>query len=179
MSTDTLPNHGPVVEEAAKENKHSSNGQSKSPTYLEPIIYDEKDLELVTIPVTIGKHELMLREASGDATIKWRNAQMRCAKMTNDGKLASVDGLADTESLLISFCLVDKQGRQVSKDFVRGLKPRIQKRLFETIKKISDLEETEMTDEQLEEEIRKLEGKREERRGKNAESMNSITDGSD
>lgn len=111
---------------------------------MEPLNFD--DIALIEIPVKIGSKRYVLREATGDAACKYKNAQMACAKFNADGKPAGVGNMADTEPLLVSLCLfeVDDQGQplktSVPLQTVRGWPARIQKALFEKVQAISQLE---------------------------------------
>ncbi len=104
------------------------------------------DLEVVSIPVTIGGEKYELREASGDAACKWRNAILSKAKLGPDGKPQTVGSIADTEPLLVSLCLFNESGKNVSLSVVRSWPARIQKALFNKIKDISDLDEDEQSE---------------------------------
>ncbi len=104
-------------------------------------------VEPIEVPVSIGKHKYVLREASGAAACKWRNAQLKASKIV-DGKVSGLEGMPDTEPLLISYCLfcVDSTGavtQTVPLEIIRGWPYRIQRGLFAKLKEISALEEKE------------------------------------
>jgi hypothetical protein len=130
-----------------------------SKTTYQPIVFSTEDLEPIVISVTVGDKEYTLREASGDAGIKWHNACTKCFKTSKEGGIASIEGLADTEALLVSLCLTDKVGRQVSINTIRGWPYKVQKHIFEAAKEISNLNEDEKTEEQLELKIANLKEK--------------------
>jgi hypothetical protein len=69
----------------------------------EEMVFD--DVDRVAIPVTIAGVKYVLLEASEEASCKFRNALLRCTRPGPDGKPTSYDGVADTESLLVSLCL--------------------------------------------------------------------------
>jgi hypothetical protein len=107
------------------------------------------DLSPVEIPVKLSNKEYVLREASGDAAVKWRNAQVRAARMV-DGKVSGVGDIADSEPLLVSLCMwevttVSGTRREVPVPLhvVRSWPARVVSTLFEKIKEISGLEGTE------------------------------------
>lgn len=157
------------------------------------LVFD--DLEPICVPVRVGPKDYILREASGDAACKWRNAITRVTRM-QDGKVSSVGDIADTEPLLISLCLFeiqrDKDGkpssdppvadpkRPVSEKVIRTWPHRVQRALFDKARAISELEEKE-TAEDLEKKIADLQEKlaklREGDGPKNGPS--ATTDGSD
>lgn len=105
------------------------------------------DLTPIALPVRVKGKDYLLREATGDAVAKWRNAQLRATRLGGDGKPASIDGLADAEPLLVSLCLfeVGQGGKElpVSVQTVRSWPGRITSALFARAKEISELEEKE------------------------------------
>lgn len=122
------------------------------------------DLEPHVEPVTIGGVDYFLKEASGDAACKWKNTIMKSTKIGPDGKPVGIDGLADSEPILVSLCLVeaDKDGspskRHVSVSTIRSWPARIQTALFEKAKEISGLNDEE-TEEVLEKRLQETEAK--------------------
>jgi len=110
---------------------------------------------LAQVDVEIGDFKYVLQEASGKVATAYRNAQIACTKLGENGKPSSINGIASTESLLVSLCLFrihDKDGKSdlkpVSQAFVEGLSCRVQKALFEESKRISDLNESEPKEQQ-------------------------------
>lgn len=110
---------------------------------------DFSDLSSTAIDIPIGKSIYILREASGDAAIKYRNAVLKATKLS-DGKVSGLDGLADTEAYLVHLCLFetlrDSAGsptgeRNVPIPTIRNWPNRVQKALYDRAKKISSLEE--------------------------------------
>lgn len=138
------------------------------------IVFD--DLEPIKVEVQIGTDAYTLKEASGDAGVKWHNALTKCFKATQAG-VTSADGIAETEPLLVSLCLSDNCGRQVPVAKIKGWPYRLQKALFEKAKEISNLAEDEQTEEQLVKKIELLQEKLDKVREKKGLSE-STTNGS-
>lgn len=104
------------------------------------------DIAPVEVPVTLGDQRYVLREASGEAAERYQAAVLRGARLA-DGKVVGMD-LSGVESLLVSLCLVDHEGKPVPLSQVKSWPARIQKALFEKAMDISGLREQE-TEEQL------------------------------
>jgi hypothetical protein len=134
---------------------------------LSPIIFD--DLAPIEIPVTMGKKQYILREASEAVAAKWRNHNMQGIRVVG-GKVAGMDGVGDTQALLVSLCLceTDENGavltikvgneeipKTVPLAEVRRWHSRIVGPLFDRAKAISKLDEQE-TEETLVEKIGRL-----------------------
>ena len=99
-------------------------------------------LDVIEIPIKVGDKDYVLREASGDAAAKWRNAMFAGAKLGANGKPESVHNMADTEPLLVSLCLFDAENNKpVSLQTVRSWPSRIITPLFNKAVEISDLGE--------------------------------------
>lgn len=101
------------------------------------------DLTPREVPVTIGKEQYLLVEATEDVACKFRNASLNNMKV-DDGKIVGMSGVADVEPLLVSMCLLKNVGNSmvpVDISTVRAWPSRIVKKLFETIKEISELGE--------------------------------------
>jgi hypothetical protein len=147
-----------------EEDSRSGEGPDLSPM-------DLGDAEPVQVDVVIQKRHYVLREADGESAVKYRNASMRAARMS-DGKVVGVEGAADCEPLLVSLCLyqVDPNTGQirytregdpdkrylVPLHLIKRWPSRIQRRLFDKVKEISDLGERPETEEQLVKEIGRL-----------------------
>ena len=130
---------------------------------------DFGELNPAEVDVKIGGREYVLREASGDAACKYRNALLKATKLGPNGKPQSLDGVADSEPLLVSLCLFEKyrSGDEIKErpailPQVRGWPSRVQKTLFDRAKKMSGLDESEKTKEQIQEQIKELRKKLEE-----------------
>lgn len=107
---------------------------------LEPIVIEDPDPK--SVPVTIGGRKYLLKEATADAAVRYRNAAARAARMT-DGKVTGVDGIAEAEPLLVANCLFELRGDGgtgplVSVTTIKGWAVRVQKQLFDRIKEMSD-----------------------------------------
>lgn len=112
-------------------------------------MYEEVSMDLTptVIPVTLGGEKYELREASGAASVKYKNAVMSGMVLGPDGKPTSAKNLADTEPFLVSLCLF-KIGSEKPVELATVLSwpSRVQKRLYKLVKEISDLDETKATD---------------------------------
>lgn len=109
------------------------------------------DLTPICIAVTVGNKKYALKEASGDAAVRYRNAQLGCTELGPDGKPKKIVGIGDTEPLLVSLCLFEvtevdaegnivKTGANVPVNTIRSWPARIQKALFEKIKEVSEID---------------------------------------
>jgi hypothetical protein len=105
----------------------------------------EFDMDPVQKSVTVGGESYVVKEASGDASVKFRNAMLACMKWNTEGGVNEARGLATVEPLLVSLCLfrLDKDGKEhkVPEVVVRQWPSRVQKSLFTWIKKVSELDE--------------------------------------
>lgn len=133
----------------------------------EPMDFTGPDLEPIVIPVMIlrknpedGKYrsvQHVLKEASEDASVKWRNAAMRHARY-EDGQIKTVGNVADCEPVLVSYCLFevlpDGTHKPVPEKEVRDLPSRIVTKLFDRARKISGLDDDD-TEESLVKRIEK------------------------
>jgi hypothetical protein len=108
----------------------------------------------IEVAVEIEGKAYTLREASGDAACKYRNAQLERVEMGPEGKPSRFHGLADLEPLLVSLCLFnDENGKQVNINTIRSWPSRILKPLFDKAKEISELGEEEETIEDLQKKL--------------------------
>lgn len=117
---------------------------------LEPMVFDM--LTPARVPVTINGQEYVLYEATEGDVCQWRNHQLRSTQM-QDGKVKNLDGMADSEPLLVSLCLrkvVNNQHLPVPINVVRQWQHKMVDTLFERAKLISGL-----VDEESEEAISK------------------------
>lgn len=119
-----------------------------------PATLDFGDLEPIRIPVRYRGVDYVLKEATNDAIVKYRNAVFKAARVGQDGKIAAWEGIADCEPLLVSMCLfklVDKDGKGqplnpvqevvVSLNAVRNFPNEMVTKLYETAKLISKVED--------------------------------------
>lgn len=102
----------------------------------------DSDLGKKEIPVRYQGRDYVLREASEGAAIKWRNAQMKAARFNQHGQITGAEGLADTEPLLVSYCLFETDtGNPVHFNTICGWPAKMVKKLFQKAVEISDLHE--------------------------------------
>ncbi len=120
---------------------------------LAPIDFD--NLTVAEIPVRILGRRYILREASGEAYVKYRSAHK--VEFNDSGKAVSVKGEADADMLLVSLCLcntVNDEGEKVLLDkngdpqtvnirIIKSWPNKVRRTLLERIKAISSLDENE------------------------------------
>lgn len=103
---------------------------------------DFESILLISIPVNIAGAAYELREASGDASAKYRNAMLACSTLGPDGKPTKMEGLADVDFFLLSLCLFNStSGNLVPECEVRSWPNRICETLIEELKLISGMSE--------------------------------------
>lgn len=104
-------------------------------------LLDFGDLEPKQIPVRRRGKEYWLREASEDAARKYRNACVRGARM-QDGKVVSIDGVGDVQSVLVAACLTEQgTNRTLTVEELRTWSARHVKQMFDWVKDVSLLDE--------------------------------------
>ena len=112
--------------------------------------YDFDSHETIEIPFTINSRNYVLREASGETACVFRNAQIACTTMGPEGKPKKFEGVADVEPLLVSRCsweqMADGKERSVPIATVKSWPSRVQKKLFNDAKRISELDESSLED---------------------------------
>lgn len=110
---------------------------------------DFSDLEPKQTEVfKIGPNNYVLREATEDAAVKFRNAGMRGMRMV-DNKVVGMDGVADAAPLLVSLCIFqvlegngkDPIYKTVKLETIRSWPTRIVSRLFDIAREMSGLDE--------------------------------------
>lgn len=105
-----------------------------------------ESIEPISIPVTIAGKNYVLKEATADVACKYRNIILKSTKLNVDGRVTSMEGLADAEPFLVSLCLFEVDGdklKPVPITTIRSWPNRIQKALFAEAKNISELDEKE------------------------------------
>ena len=109
--------------------------------------FDFSGITRIEIPVTgpNGK-KYILKEADGAAAVKYRNAVMdgiTLGEGTGDRITAKkITGQASVEPLLVSLCLFDAEhDKPVHISVVQGWPYRVQKKLYDKVKEISELDE--------------------------------------
>ena len=141
------------------------------------------------VQVKVGGESFVLKEASGGAVTRYRNEQLKYTKLDPEtGKPVSVEGIVSTEPLLVSLCLfkVGPDGTTTNTNVplsqILSWPNRVQKNLFETVKKISGIDEEEDTTESLQKQKDEIEKKMEtlQQKGTLSKNLPSATlDGSD
>ena len=106
-----------------------------------PISFE--NIEPTTVPVKLGNETYTLREASGITVAAYTNRVLECTTLGPDGKPQRVKGLADLEAFLVAKCLQDKDGKFVPEATVKAWPNRIIKKLYKTVRDISELEDEE------------------------------------
>jgi hypothetical protein len=138
------------------------------------------NIEPIELPVTVGSQEYTLREASGGAACRYRNALIECTRLGPEGKPTHLKGIASIEPLLVSLCLFDSNNKRVPVQVIEGWPARVQKALFNKAQEISELNEddTEETVEQLEQKLQAARTKDDDQSAAKNE-LSGIQDGSD
>lgn len=123
-----------------------------SPFYTESGGFDFDDLTPQFKPVKYLKKQFVVKEARGRAVVAYRNSAMRAAKM-KDQEIVGIDGLADSEIVLVAACLFEvrpdilindkPKELTVSETFVRDMPYRVVKPLYDWIKAVSEIDEGE------------------------------------
>lgn len=102
----------------------------------------EYSLERATVIFMIGGKRYELREATGDAIVRYRNARAECSVYGPTGDFIRVKGLADLDPLFVSLCLYDEKEKLVPEQTIKSWPARIQADLAKELKIISDVEYT-------------------------------------
>lgn len=115
---------------------------------------DYDDLEPCGVTVTLGKGEkkktYILREATADVAVKYKNRNLAAVRM-QDGEVVGVGDQAEADLYLVASCLcetppdrpdqilVDKWGRSVTvpPDTIRGWKDAVFKSLLAKVKELT------------------------------------------
>lgn len=104
---------------------------------------DFGSLERIELPVTAPDGtKYILREASEDQAVKFKNAQMSRVLLGPQGKPQKIDGMGDLEPMLVAMLLVGENERPINENLVRGWPSRMVRKLFDAAKDISGLNET-------------------------------------
>jgi hypothetical protein len=129
---------------------------------VQPMVFD--DVEPIEIPVSIKGKSYILREASESAAARYKNAQLKAMKRSESADGSSVtnlDGIAETELLLVSVCLFEKTEtgeKTVDTNWLKTLPHRVVAPLFQRAEEISGLAKKSKTEEELVKEIKSLQG---------------------
>lgn len=104
--------------------------------------FDFSDLTIQERTVKIGKESYILREASGSAVAKWRNAQLTGMTIV-DNRPQRLGPIGDLQPLLVAECLFLSDGKtRVSREVVDNLPERILSPLYDWIMEVSELKGT-------------------------------------
>jgi hypothetical protein len=105
------------------------------------------ELDIVEVPITVGGTKYVLREASGDAACKYRNAMLNCTELGPDGKPSRMGNMADTEPLLVSLCLFRADNdKPVALEVVRSWPNRVVSKIYDKAKELSEIDQDDSLD---------------------------------
>ncbi len=128
----------------------------------------------VEVPISFRGSKYLLVEASGEVACRYRNAILAASKLSRDGKTVSINGLADTQLLLISLCLFEAEPRKAVKlDELKKWPAKFLEVLFTRAKAISGIDSKETKEKllaekaKLDKKLARLEGNRDEEQVKN------------
>jgi hypothetical protein len=126
---------------------------------------NEFDLEPQSVRLKIGGLDYVLREASEEAAVKYRNAMTSAARFKN-GEVAGVDGWASAEPVLVAGCLFrvyehqgEEKERAVTLTEVSKWPARVVTPLFRRARDMSGLAVEEETREVLQKQREELDKK--------------------
>ena len=122
---------------------------------LDPIVFTEEQLKRISIPVTLGDQEYILKEADGAAITERDNSVVNGTVLEN-GKPTRMTGLGAIDAVLLSRCLFRKNGTQVQLKFVQDLPARVREALVDRLKEISRIDDSEEDAQEDEEELGNL-----------------------
>lgn len=98
----------------------------------------------ITVSVSLGGSPYVLKEASGETAVTFRNMVFKYADVSSSGAGKISEGLASIAPMLVSKCLFSSQEdgtlKPVSMAFVNSLPARILDVLFQKAKEISGLD---------------------------------------
>lgn len=107
---------------------------------------DLPGLEPVAVEVDFGGKKYVLREASEEAAIAYKDFIAAASKLNDNGKLVGVSGVSGSESLLVSKCLFElyehggaAKERPVLLSVVRSWPSRRVRPLFDRVMAISEI----------------------------------------
>ena len=150
------------------------------------IDFDFDDLQLAKKTVRVNKQDYVLTEADTNAGTVYKNACLKATKLS-DGKVSGMDGMADAEPLLLSYCLyvADAAGNMMTDDkqqpmrvplsVIKTWKNRITKKLFDWVKEVSELHEKDDPAE-IRKDIERLQKRLKEIEEKNSPAKNEPSD---
>lgn len=107
---------------------------------MEPLDFSTLTIQEVAVISPEGTH-YTLREANGKTATEHRNAIMSSTIFGPDGKVTGIKDLASVEARFIASCLWDEKGKNPSVTLVQSWPARVQKKLYESAKDLSDFSE--------------------------------------
>ncbi len=127
---------------------------------------DFDDLTPIRIAMKIKGKWYAVVEASGETVRRYRNCQYKHTKLGAEGKPENIEGFANADSLLASLCLYEAEVVEATREVTQLLKQvaestilqwpgKVQKKIVEVAKRISELDEEE-TVESLEKQLADL-----------------------
>lgn len=150
---------------------------------LDPIVFD--DITPIEVPVKVGQLEFVLREATGESAVKYTNAKLKRLSLGADGKPSSFAGMGDLEPYLVSLCLFtakrerpELNNQPVHEADIRAWPHKIQKKLFDIAKQISEIDQDQSKDD-LEKIIADAQKRIAELDAKDSKAKNEQSDGTD
>ncbi len=106
---------------------------------LDALDFSDLTPRVVTIKNLFG-HNYTLREATGDAEIKFRDAVLACTQVVDD-KVLRTTGVEETTLLLLSLCLYDENNQLVPAETIRTWPARVKDTLIDRVKEISEIDQ--------------------------------------
>ena len=100
------------------------------------------DITPIEEKVYVGGVTYLLRETSGDASIRYENARMDRLTRNEEGKITGTRDLADLTPLLVSLCLFKEDGSSVGEATIRSWPSRVQEALVSRAREISGMNDT-------------------------------------
>lgn len=108
---------------------------------MTPFDFDFSDLTPKTATVSFQGRSFVLKEATEDQAVKFKNMSAKAAKF-KDGDLTGIEGAANVEPFLLSLTmveLIDGKEMPVQESFVRTLPSRVVSPLFDWVRDASGL----------------------------------------
>lgn len=125
---------------------------------IEPIVFES--LEPIEVPVKIEGKDYILLEASSTVGILYKDRQMQCTQLSDEGNVVKIQGLGALEPYLVSLCLfrIDpEKGRvPVSMETIKSWPNKVQKKLYKVAREIGELVEADDDIAELEKKLAKL-----------------------
>lgn len=108
-------------------------------------VFTAEDLEPAFMEWQIDGVDYILREASGDAAVKYQNAVFGAAVVRDNGKSATMGPVSDAEPIVLACCLLRPIPSKpmshwrpaMTEGQIRALPNRVMQQMFEDLKEIS------------------------------------------